>query len=61
MENYMETMEGKKLPIKHCIKGSEGWKLYDAVNYLPLATKVFEKETFPSLELANYLKDNFGI
>lgn len=57
-ENYMETMEGNKLPIKHCIKGSEGWKLHESVNYLPLAKKVFEKGTFPSLDLANYLKDN---
>lgn len=58
-EDYMNTMEGSKLPIKHCIKGTEGWKLHDAVNYLPLAKKVFEKPTFPSLDLANYLKDNY--
>ena len=57
-ENYMETMEGSKLPVKHCIKGSEGWKLHESVNYLPVAKKVFEKPTFPSLELANYLKDH---
>ena len=25
-ENYMETQEGKYLPVPHCIKGSEGWK-----------------------------------
>jgi len=57
-ENYMETMEGSKLPVKHCIKGSEGWKIYESVNYIPLAKKVFEKPTFPSLELANYLKEH---
>jgi nicotinamidase-related amidase len=56
-DNYMETKEGSKLPVKHCIKGSEGWKIYESCNYLPLAKKVFEKETFPSLDLANYLKD----
>ena len=58
-EDYMNTMEGSKLPVKHCIKGTEGWKLHNAVNYLPLAKKVFEKPTFPSLDLANYLKDNY--
>ena len=58
-ENYMDTMEGSKLPVKHCIKNTEGWKLHNDVNYLPIAKKVFEKETFPSLDLANYLKDNF--
>ena len=26
-ENYMETAEGKKLPVPHCLKGSDGWKL----------------------------------
>lgn len=24
-EDYLESMEGKKLPVKHCIDGSEGW------------------------------------
>ena len=57
-ENYMETMEGSKLPVKHCIKGSEGWKIHESVNYIPLAKKVFEKPTFPSLDLANYLKEH---
>lgn len=56
-ENYMDTMEGNKLPIKHCIKGSKGWEVYETCNYLNQASKVFEKPTFPSLELANYLKD----
>lgn len=23
-ENYMETAEGKKLPVPHCIKGTDG-------------------------------------
>ena len=54
-ENYMDTIEGSKLPVKHCIKGTNGWKVHEEVNYLPLAIKVFEKDTFPSLELANYL------
>ncbi len=26
-ENYLETSEGKKLPVKHCIKGTEGWQV----------------------------------
>ena len=26
-ENYMQTSEGKNLPVPHCIKGTEGWKL----------------------------------
>ena len=27
-ENYMDTREGKNLPVPHCIKGSEGWQVY---------------------------------
>ena len=30
-ENYMETNEGKHLPVKHCIIGSHGWKVADEV------------------------------
>ena len=26
-ENYMQTAEGKNLPVPHCIKGTEGWAL----------------------------------
>ena len=26
-ENYLETQEGKKLPVAHCIKGSKGWEI----------------------------------
>lgn len=57
-ENYMDTMEGHKLPVKHCIKNSDGWKVYESCDYLNKAKMVFEKPTFPSLDLANYLKDS---
>lgn len=30
-ENYMETNEGKHLPVKHCIIGTNGWKVADEV------------------------------
>ena len=58
-EDYLNsTLEGKKLPVKHCVKGTAGWELYGNVkNYLPKAIKVFTKNTFPSLDLANFLKD----
>lgn len=26
-ENYPETLEGKKLPVKHCISNTEGWQI----------------------------------
>ena len=57
-EDYMNTVEGSKLPVPHCLKGSKGWEIKDEVDYLNKAIKTFEKPTFPSLELANYLKEN---
>ena len=57
-ENYLETAEGKGLPIKHCIKGSWGWQLDDAVlPYVNKATKIIEKPTFGSLELGEFLRN----
>lgn len=30
-ENYLETPEGKKLPVKHCIKGTKGWEIAEGL------------------------------
>ena len=27
-ENYLETREGRKLPVVHCVKGTKGWEVY---------------------------------
>mgnify|MGYP003294785029 CR=1 FL=1 len=56
-ENYMETEEGKYLPVPHCIKGSSGYELFGEVKNLAKGHKIFEKPTFPSLELGEWLKD----
>lgn len=54
--NYLETYEGKNLPVEHCISGSKGHLLFGQVaSFQEKAKKVFYKPTFPSLELANYL------
>ena len=39
--NYMETPEGKALPVEHCIKNSEGWKIEKEIVY---AIKKLKKE-----------------
>ncbi len=57
-ENYFDTQEGRKLPVKHCIKGSEGHKLFGkTANAVGKDDIFFEKPCFPSLDLANYLRD----
>lgn len=53
-EDYLDTLEGKHLPVKHCIKGTEGWKLTEALQQAAEGRKVFEKTTFGSTECAAY-------
>lgn len=57
-DTYLDTIEGKNLPIKHCIKGSEGHKLYKDLDDISKKYITIEKETFPGIELLNYLKNN---
>lgn len=56
-DNYLETSEGKSLPVMHCIKGTKGHDVYGKASLYLKDAKVFEKETFGSLELGNYLKE----
>lgn len=30
-ENYLDTPEGKKLPVKHCIYGTKGWEIAEGL------------------------------
>lgn len=56
-ENYLGTQEGKNLPVPHCIKGTDGWKLDRKLECLRTDTmKIFDKPTFGSMALADYLK-----
>ncbi len=34
-ENYLDTQEGKKLPVVHCIEGTEGWQISDKLEVKP--------------------------
>lgn len=43
-ENYLETAEGKKLPVEHCIKGTKGWEIADGL-YVE-GSKVIDKPNF---------------
>lgn len=57
-QDYLSTREGSLLPIPHCIRDSEGWKLYGTVaQLLQPGDPVFYKETFGSLELAQFLHE----
>ena len=55
-DNYMDTQEGKYLPVPHCIKGSEGWQIRPDIMELLTGAKIYEKPTFGSTALAEDLK-----
>lgn len=56
--DYADTQEGRKLPVPHCIKGEPGWQLYGEVGGLLAGTPAFEKPTFGSAALFDYLREN---
>ncbi|MBE5956029.1 MAG: cysteine hydrolase [Lachnospiraceae bacterium] len=55
-KRYMNTQEGSKLPVPHCIYGTSGWEIADPVKAAIGDAKVFDKYTFGSEELAHYMK-----
>ena len=54
--NYLNTQEGQNLPVEHCIKGTDGWKLSKEIEDMLRDAKIFEKPTFGSVALAEELK-----
>ena len=54
-ENYMDTREGRHLPVPHCIKGTAGHEIPDEI--LRGHDLIIEKPTFGSTELVDYLEN----
>ena len=50
-DDYMNTPEGKKLPVPHCIKGTQGWEIRREITDAMGACILVEKPTFGSTEL----------
>ena len=59
-KDYLKTPEGKKLPVEHCIRDTEGWEIIPELNPNDLYTKcvIIDKSIFGSVELMNYFDDN---
>lgn len=55
-ENYLETAEGKKLPVVHCVKETEGWELHPEIEALAEPSHIIDKPTFGSLKLMELLE-----
>ncbi|MFR5848181.1 MAG: cysteine hydrolase family protein [Faecalibacterium sp.] len=60
-KNYLETQEGKHLPVKHCLFGTSGWQLVDEVDETISDEQwcednpIYDKHTFGSARLADDL------
>lgn len=61
-ETYLNTREGKYLPVKHCIKNSDGHKLYGSLSNVAQQNGVIqvEKSTFGSAALSKRIRATVG-
>ena len=53
--DYMNTQEGKNLPVEHCIKDTDGWQICDELK--PFINEVVDKNTFGSIDLPQMVTD----
>lgn len=56
-DDYMETAEGKHLPIPHCIFGTDGWEIVPEVLNNDAAVAILDKLTFGKHDIANNLME----
>lgn len=58
MEDYMDSQEGKNLPVIHCVKGTDGWKINSEIQKAldERQAVVIDKPTFGSVELGEYVR-----
>ena len=57
--DYLSSREGRILPVEHCLEGSEGWEIVDALDAFRTEhdCPVFDKETFGSVPLAEKIAE----
>ena len=60
-ENYLETQEGKKLPVKHCVMRTTGWEIVEKLDEIRKERncEVIDKPTFGSTELQDIVGDMY--
>lgn len=53
--DYLNTQEGKKLPVEHCIKGSFGWEIFgETAKEVREGDTIIDKPTFGSMALGEF-------
>lgn len=58
--NYLQTSEGRHLPVEHCIEGTKGWELREELQKLLTGAVILNKPSFGSLELPETVKRLVG-
>lgn len=54
--DYLTTQEGTRLPVKHCIKDTDGWQICSKLRGISEQARIIDKPTFGSVELCEYIK-----
>lgn len=57
--SYLETSEGKYLPVEHCIKGTPGWEIREEVALAMPEAMIVDKPTFGSPRLVRLLQSEY--
>ena len=55
-DNYMDTQEGRNLPVPHCIRGTEGWQICKELQPYTEGREILDKVTFGAMELGSMLQ-----
>ncbi len=54
--DYLETQEGRNLPVVHCVKGTPGWEINEKIAAALGSAEIIDKPTFGSVALAEKIK-----
>ena len=61
ISGYLATLEGQKLPVEHCVEGTDGWQIVDPLMEVLLGKATFvNKPTFGSYDLLGIFDEDFG-
>ena len=55
--NYLQTQEGRMLPVEHCFADTPGWQLYPAIDELAKGHLIIDKDSFGPVTLPRYMKE----
>lgn len=62
-EDYLSTQEGRYLPVKHCIEGTDGWQLVDSLQDYANRHEsiIYDKPSFGNMNLASDIKSLYKL